>query len=283
MLVVINHKKENTMSDTHNDTAQTKAIGMAMTVNSAKLEPVVVEDHHPVMVVHDEMGLKGLEEFAEKPYRVKEVRTFQTEKAISAYIQDFKTDDTRVFGDLRNQELEAVFDYHGKDGKSPSWCGHKAQLKLMKDADYNTLLSLNNQWQTQQSFVNSMVDLSSFITHIDGKPASKADFLELVRDLKGATASTVEGQVGTSSVSAKSSYTSGVTSSKGALPENLTMKLPVFLGEEAVDHTFRIGTNATEGLRLRVELIRPEKVREEAFRSIVQRVQDNGGVKVYGL
>lgn len=253
-------------------------------INNAKLEAVAVEDHHPVMVVHENMNLEGLEEHAEKPYRIRATETFNTEKALSAYIKDFKNDTTRVFADLRQQTLSAVFDYHKPNGEA-GWRDHKASLNLLADPDYEALKRAHGNWMSQTGFINAMTDLASFITQIDGKPATKADFLELVRDLKGMTAEAVEGKVGNSSVTGATSYSSKVTSGKtGAeLPEMLVMRLPVFLGEDAVDHAFRIEPNTTEGLKLRLTLIRPEKVREEAFRTIVQRVAENGGVAVYGL
>ncbi len=234
------------------------------------------------MVIHQQMGVKGLENHAEKPYRVETTRTFNTEKGISEYIKDFKGTSTRVFADLRQQVLSAIFDYHGPDG-IPGWCKHVAELKLLIDPDYATLHRLDKQWLSQEKFVREMTDLAALVTSIDGQAATKADFVELVRDLKGMTTQAAEGTVSNSSVAGSYSYSSSVKSSKGELPGFITMKLPVFLGEDDCLHPFRIEPKNENGINLRLVLIRPEKVREEAFRRIAEAVHTNGGVKIYGL
>lgn len=266
-----------------------EVLGQNAVINSTKLEPVEVTGHNPVMLHHREMQIADLEKYAEKPYRARASETFNTAKAIGQYIKDFKTDATRVFADLRNQALNAVFDYHTPKGE-PGWREHNAKLVLTLDPDYANLKDeLHGEWMSQREFVSSLTDLASFITGYAQKPGdvdtvmAKADFLEIVRDLKGQTEASVEGKVGTSSVSGSSSYTSSVTSARGELPDTMTMRLPVYMGEAAVDHKFRVESKMDGGLVMRLVLIRPEKVREEAFKAIVAVVAAEGETSIYGL
>lgn len=268
----------------------TEVQDMNNVINNAKLEAVQVEGHHPFMVRHDEMNIDGLEAYAEKPYRARANETFNTVKAMAQYVKDFKGEATRHFANLRDQSLKTIFDYHTPNGDA-GFRDHVAKLELSLDPDYERLVRMSGSWKSQSDFVKFMYDYAAMLTGITRKaggeltPMSKAEFIELIKEIKAVSTEETSSGASTSSTYGQSNYANKVTTADGEeLPESLTISLPVFLGEENVDHVFRLEADK-DGSRvnMRLILVRPEKVREEAFVALATAFAEQAEVTVYGL
>src|SRR5690606_39206608 len=87
---------------------------------------------------------------------IKQMALFEDRASFVGYVNDFKTDKTRIFCSFETTKFVAVFDYHDKDG-DPAYCHHVAHYTC----------PVSEQWAAW--------------CLIDGRPVAQklfADFLE---------------------------------------------------------------------------------------------------------
>lgn len=192
----------------------------------------------------------------------------QTAESLSGYINRFKTPDTLLFADIANDTITSIIDYHGE--KEAKLGVHRATLVLPKSLEWQT-------WNKVSGVLMSHVAFATFLEEnaIDIKSPPGADLLELCRDLHVAQNVNFGSSVRMGDLTEINYKKDQDALSKGtiALPQSITLSIPVYFGEPAVPIMAFMRRQIDDGkLKLGVQLSRAENVRQDEFHRIVDTV-----------
>lgn len=207
------------------------------------------------------------------------------------YVNRFKNFDTAVFANIATNEILAVIDYHkmppanlpGEDNShNPSPClgEHTVNLKLPHSIEWETWSKIDGALMSHVAFATFLeensIDILPLGKMLDGagQPVEDAPstLLELCRELQ------IKSSYGANSAVRSGDYTNiefqkgddVATKKNVALPLSITIQIPVYFGERAVQITAFLRRKVDEGsLKLGIKLMRPENVRQDEFHRIV--------------
>jgi Uncharacterized conserved protein (DUF2303) len=200
----------------------------------------------------------------------------QTAESLAAYINRFKNADSMLFGDIANDTITSIIDYH-KEGEDignttlgPQLGLHRATLQLPKSLEWQT-------WTRASGTLKSHVEFSTFLEEnaVDVKNPVGADLLELCRDLQVAQNVNFSSSVRMGDVTNLEYKKDSDALSKGtiALPQSIMLSIPVYFGEAPVPVMAFMRRQIEDGkLKLGVVLSRAENVRQEEFHRIIDEL-----------
>jgi len=211
------------------------------------------------------------------PSFVDQVVTVKDEASLVVYLNRFKNADSVLFGNIDDNQIKGVIDYHRKPAEAkdpePRLCEHHVNLKLPFSQEWEAWTGADGQMMRQLDFIRFIEDNSLEIVDPSG-----ADLIELCRDMQGLKKASFTSVVRTSSGNAeKFEYTDDTkVNVKGdvTIPTQFTLLLPVYFNGDNYKLIARLRYQIEDngGLRLGVKLLRAEQLRQKAFREIVERV-----------
>lgn len=183
-----------------------------------------------------------------------------------------------VYGSIKPAQFVAVLDDH--DGDKADWREHRAIYTLTHSDEWMEWTKRNGQpFDGNEAFAvwleNNLVDV------VNPDPAR---LLEISLNMRVNQSQGFTNAVKLENGELKFEYTNNVEGSAKtganarpvAIPEKFTINIPVFSGLGAekykVDARFRYRLNNGQ-LTLRFELVRPQKVIEQAFKDILDRIE----------
>lgn len=250
-------------------------VGQALTEMATNKTPLATDGHHPVVLAHENMRMRSMEEHAENPYSVREKVSLSRLSEFVAYVREFSIKDvTAMFCDFSERSFVAHIEYH-KTSKDPSWNNHQVAYKMQYDTEFSHLLMASGDGMKQKKFVEFMADISDLIKSstdvLGGKetPMSKIEFLSMLSGIKNSKSASLESHVGNDghNTNATADVSETFKTADGScLPERFTLAMPVFRGGEEYDVDFRIMFMAEDGqLLIKYKIIKAEKLVETAF------------------
>lgn len=225
--------------------------------------------------------------------------TVKDEASLIAYLNRFKNEDSMLFGDIDDNQIKGVIDYHKqplanatddpeavKDiNPGPQLLAHNVLLDLPFSEEWVAWIGADGNMMRQLDFVRFIEDNA-----LDIVDPSGADLIEICRDMQGLKKASFTSVVRTESGNAERfEYTDETkVNPKGdiIIPTEFTLRLPVYFNGDDYTMTARLRYVVEDngGLRLGIKLLRAEQLRQKAFREIVGRVHDATGLTtLYGI
>lgn len=228
----------------------------------------------PFAVIDNE--IVSLEEYLDDPRRKRSRVTIRDVESFIAYLKRFAEPHTVVFANLPNFVFTGVVDYHeeGTSGRA-QWCDHVVTFTLAKTPEWIRWNDSNkkkmNQWEMAQFLEDNVPNIA--------QPPG-ALIVEIARSLDAKKSITFASSVRLESGEHQLTYHETINgTAKGGsvqIPESFTLGIKPFEGSDAyqLDARFRYRIEGGGALALWYDLLRPERVLEDAFREAQKKIDD---------
>lgn len=214
-------------------------------------------------------ALEDLEQFQARPRRIKQALSVATARSFIKYVADFGTDYTVVFSNLKNQQFKAILDYHDPVN-GPSWCEHIVTYSCPIDIRWKTWIGHNGKPLKQVDFARFIED-----NLIDIATPKGADILAIAKELQAKKSLDFKSGQNLSNGDIQFTYNEATTGSAGELsiPETFTLGIPVYEGGDKYEVIARLRYRISEGgLALWYDLLRPDRMEEDAFKAVEEEI-----------
>ncbi len=236
-------------------------------------------DSSKFVVVPEESKVIDLNEYLLEPPRKKGMVSLMDAESFIGYVNEEKTDSTRIYGNLAKRMFVAVFNDHGSEA---GWKDYKAMYACPLSPEWETWSRSNGTKMTQEQFAQFIEDN---LPDIATPPA--ADMLEISRTLEAKKKVNFASGIRLSNGQNELTYEEEIkgTAGKGKLtvPEEFTIGIPVLEGGEryAVKCRLRYRISDGGGLLMWYDLLRPHKIVEDAVMAVWTQIVENTSVTVY--
>lgn len=194
----------------------------------------------------------------------------------AAYVNRLGDDEhTTIWAHLEGNRIVAVLDDHS-DAETAGWRAHTITLAMQDDPDWTAWNKLDGQLVTQAQFADF---LEGQLHTIVDPPA--ADLLEVATTFHAKKQVTFRQAVAVSSGDVQLTYDEESEASAGKkgtleIPRQFTVRLAPWTTADPVEVTARLRWRITDGrLGIGYALLRPDRVKRDAFDSVVQTVAQN--------
>lgn len=215
------------------------------------------------------------------PVRKEGTVLFADAASLVEYHKLYSDSDSRLFADLRAATITEVFDYHQSGDNPARWGRHRAIFTVAQTTEWQTWLASNGKRKSQVEFAEFIEDNAA-----DIQTPAAADMMMFARDLEARKdvnfASAIRLDNGQTQFTYSEETKASVGKGKMEVPETFTIRLRVFQGADPVSVIARLRYRITEGkLSMWYDLLRPQKLMEEAFDAIVREVGEKTGTHVF--
>lgn len=234
------------------------------------------------------------------PGRIVSAVTVQTQDSLSAYVNDFKSEGTRLFADIFANSIVAVLDY--AEGRTDALSGvvmkgtDSIESLLTGFRDHVATLSLpfSEEWKVWTKADGTLMSQNDFARFVlENQPdflnPDHATMRELVNDLRATRNVKFTAEVNVNAETESFEYADRTDVHRRdnlEIPSSFTIKIPVYFGGRSVEvmAQLRHGVDSETGaLKLGFKLLRLEQVRQAVFKELVTEVSDQTGAPVvYG-
>jgi uncharacterized protein YfdQ (DUF2303 family) len=188
-----------------------------------------------------------------------------------------------IFADIKLATMTGVLDYHGRG--APTNCDHKATLKLQYSEEWARWSAMSGKLVPQAEFARFLEENAA-----DVLAPSGADLLEICRDMSATKKVDFRQAVNLSNGDVRFEFdeqTEATSKSRAEplqVPKLFKLAIPVYFGERPTEISAFLRYEPTAGgLKLGIELHRPEFVKQAAFQLIGVEIREATGVPViYG-
>lgn len=222
-------------------------------------------EHH--VIVPDGYELKSVGMEPMRPERIKAHACFYDVRSFTEYVKDFRSDVTRLFGDVMKRTITAAIDYHG--ASEPSYCEHTAQLICEPSLAWQLWTKVNAQPMRQDHFAEFIED--NLVDIID---PDAAKLVEIAQTLTATNNTRIVSGKRLHDGNIRFEYKEDIEAKAGAhgdleIPQVITLGLAPFVGSE-LRHIkarlrFRIPRNGDEAVAFSVHLERTEDILHAVF------------------
>lgn len=224
----------------------------------------------PYVVVPEGFKVQSLEKLLVAPVRTRALAEFVDVGSFIAYVGTRKDDRAIVTANEKASAFTAILDYHHE--RAAAFGEHVATLKLTPTEEWSAWAASNRKPMTQQAFAEFIESNLPDIAEPNG-----ATILEVSKSLqidkKVNFLSSTRLQDGNREFVFQESQDASACKGTMRVPETFTLGLAPFLGAAKYSLTARLRFRMEEGkLTLWYDLLRPHKVIEDAFESVVQEI-----------
>lgn len=272
------------------ETRKTETDALAAILTSAAKGPQILktEDGRTFALTPKDVNLEELTRDHALPSllpdHIAQAVTIETIESFGDYVNRFKTSLTSIFGEIAEDRMVAVMDYHVppialKEGEealtdvlgAPQFASHRVTLRLPFALEFKTWSAVSGKMMSQLEFARFVEENAADILAPTG-----ADLLEVARDLHAVRKVDFRKAVRTSTDVETFEYsdqTEAKTSGGVDVPTKFLISIPVYFGEEPVTFQAFLRWNLAEGqLSLGLVLHRAEHIRQAEFKRLVARV-----------
>ncbi|MCY1282778.1 hypothetical protein D9M68_341850 [compost metagenome] len=267
-----------------------EALNHLVTLVQALGKPI---DHaglaNPIALVPDGVSIEGLEQHLPSPVRIRQRVSVLDAATFIAYVQRFTSPACAVFcSGPEGRTFTAVLDYH-QPGQ-PAWATHTATYRCPNTVEWG-------RWKEKDSKRMSQADFAEFIEdnvrdivqpEKEARAPSAADMLEISRTLEAKKNICFRQGIRLDNGQVQLTYNEQIDGRAGEtgqlnIPEQFFIGVKPFLGGDAFLVAARFRYRIQEGqLVMWYELIRPDKVLEEAYGAVRKQIQTGiGEVPMY--
>lgn len=239
---------------------------MAAIKNTA--EPKTAEGDY--VIVPEGYVLKDLEEFGTGPRVIKQTTNLTTARSFIKYVTDFATDYTALFADLKGQSFTAILDYHDPLN-GPSWGKHKAAYSCPVDSRWQIWTQRDGDTMSQTAFAQFIEDNLIDIVEPNG-----SDMLTISKELQAKKDIDFKSHQNLANGDVQFTYNEQTSGSAGTMeiPTEFKLGIPVYEGGDKYEVTARLRYRISSGnLVMWYDLLRPERMVEDAFKEIQEEIQ----------
>lgn len=244
---------------------------------------------YPISLVPDSLRIEDLEKHLPAPTRIRERLQLLDADTFIAYVNRFATEATAVFcNGPEGRTFTAVLDYHQPG--HPSWGNHKASYQCPTTVEWGRWRAADRKKLTQAEFAEFIEDNVKDIVQPDGMPTAPnaADMLEISRTLEAKKNISFRQGTRLDNGQVQLTYNEQIDGRAGetgqlSIPEQFFVAVKPFLGGDAFCVPARFRYRITEGrLVMWYELVRPDKVLEEAYGAVRAKIAGSiGTVPMY--
>ncbi len=227
------------------------------------------------LVFPENSSFKVLDEFRNRPRRLKQNVEFTTLGSLIEYIKIYQGNKMLVTGNRDNKDqIVAILDYHNPIGPTPSWCEHVAILKAIITPEWKTWADNEKKRMSQRLFAAFMEDNAEDIK------APLADLITKITNVTIGASGSTKSKVTTTEEGLESSRNVNVTS---GLPDIIELGLRPWQYSEPYLVKARPFIHITEGKapEFSYHLVNLDRVKDAAFRKAITTVADGTGLVVY--
>ncbi len=238
---------------------------------AAEAKPQLLEgSEHPFIIAPPKRNAVSLEEFLPNPLRINQKIDFYDTKSFITYFNEYSSDNSVIFGDTVNHGIMCVFDYHNID--QAKWCKHKGYYSCPVTEEWKI-------WNQNDGRKMKQADFADFIENNlpDFYKPNAAKILEMVTNISSKTTVSFKQKYSTHNGLTTLNYSEVQGDGAGTmeLPDTFIIRIPVFLNTEPVEINVRLRVRIREGvLTLWYDLLQPHKILEEAFKQILEEVEE---------
>lgn len=252
---------------------ETIAIGMAL----AELQPT--EEH--AALVPEGYRIEDLEQFHDSPRRIRQHVNFHNARDFATYVNRFKDAETTVYADLDGTRFTAVLDHSGYG--IPAWGAHRASYACPHSRSWKTWTSADGKAMRQAEFAKFIEDNLPDVQHPSG-----SDILTISRTLEAKKKVDFQSGVRLDNGEVQITFNEEIqgTAGKGTIevPETFELGIPVFEGGDHYALTARLRYRINDGqLAMWFDLLRPERLLEDAFSNTLEQIRGDLGDDVMML
>lgn len=208
----------------------------------------------PHAVVPDGVCFNELEQYMPAPTRIKCTRKFEEPDSFCAYVGDFKSDCTRLYGSPDKFLIIGVIDDNLPN--APHWREHTALLELTNSPEWN-------EWIKACNTPLSQSDLADFLDeHIE--QIAEPDATDLLSDIRSIHISTntrcdsVQREGGDIAFTYSTETAAGTKTERGKIPSRLTLVIAPFRSWQPVQMTIALTYKQTKEKELQF-IMRPHQ------------------------
>jgi len=218
-----------------------------------------------------------LEKYQEKPRRAHGTATLRNPQSFIEYVNDYKQKaTTQLFADERS--VTAVLNHHARFALDAGWSDWKAVLELKYTPAWTGWVGMAGKgWMDQASFAEFLEE-----NYLDVVTPAGAELLEIVTNLKLASASVVESKLNPATGAIRIRYEENFVPQGGGdagvveIPSHIGLMLAVFEGGEVFDVEallrYRVSNGAISfSVKYRNDL---QRKFDEAFEAMCQRIEE---------
>lgn len=228
------------------------------------------------------LELVDLEQYAPVPTRKRGLVQLRTAEALFGYAKRHADEHaTTLWSDLSTAQVEAVFNDHTSE-QDAGWGDHRAVLALVSTADWDHWLRRDGQLLAQEQFAEHIEDGADAVTSPDA-----ATMLEIAQSFHAKRGVNFRSGKQLASGEVQFLYEETLNAKAGqrgeiGVPALFQLTLQPFEGGAAYQlfARFRYRIDAEGGLRLGYRLIRPDKVREQAFDGVCDQLGEWLGLPI---
>ena len=235
-----------------------------------------VEARGDYAVVPEGYTLKDLQDYKDGPRRIEANVSLTTARAFIKYVTDFSTDYTALFANLSDRKFTAKLDYHDPLN-GPAWCKHTATYNCPIDSRWETWTKADGTALSQTQFAQFIED-----NLVDIVEPSGTDMLSIAKQLQAKK--NIDFKSGQNLANGDVQFTYNETTSGTAgtmdIPEEFKIGIPVFEGGDPYEVVARLRYRIHDGnLKMWYDLLRPERMVEDAFKEIQESINTALGDK----
>lgn len=261
-------------------------ISLAQTIGKPVDHPALPA---PFALVPAGVKLQDLEGLLAAPSRIRQAISILDAETFIAYVNRFASPAAAVFCDgPEGRTFTAILDYHEPD--APAWGQHKAVYCCPISIEWGRWKAADRKRLRQDEFAEFIEENVKDITVPDNTPAapSAADMLEISRTLEAKKNISFRQGTRLDNGQVQLTYNEEIDGRAGEsgqlnIPEQFYIAVRPFLGGDAFCVPARFRYRIIEGkLSMWYELVRPDKVLEEAYTTVRAKIQDSiGDVPMY--
>lgn len=234
---------------------------------------------YPIALIPDELSINDLEKHLPAPVRIRERLNLLDAETFINYVNRFSTTASAVFcNGPEGRTFTAVLDYHQPD--QPSWGQHVASYKCPTTVEWGRWKQADRSKLNQADFAEFIEDNVKDIVQPDGNnnAPTAADMLEISRTLEAKKNISFRQGTRLDNGQVQLTYNEQIDGRAGetgqlSIPEQFYIGVKPFLGGDAFCVPARFRYRITEGrLVMWFELVRPDKVLEEAYTAVRKQI-----------
>jgi uncharacterized protein YfdQ (DUF2303 family) len=229
--------------------------------------------------------LNQVERWLGRPIRKRGKFAFVTAESFARYLNEHKTEDTRVFADIDccTASFKGVLNFHGKE---PSFGDHECTLALSPTREWTDLLAHDQAEFTQVEFAAFLEERTTLFATPSG-----ADLLELIQTLEAKADVRINQAVKLQSGAIKVRFDEDVTIRGGGtgqqagemeLPSTLTLNVQPFEGAALMSVAARLRYKIGDRkIILFYKLINPHLIVRQVANDVVSTILAETGIEPF--
>lgn len=250
-------------------------------LQNTKIE--VRNDSNQVVLIPEGMEIKDLSGYVpENPARKEVNLLLYDPKSFICYVKEQKNDATRIFAKINEPPYNfmAIIDHHGVSGQSADWCLHQVTLQLKLTDQFKVWKESDNNFFPQDEFAEFLKD-----NRLDIIEPNNAEILTMTMGLEANIKSRVLSKLPTNEgteLAFSEEVNTSVNGEKITVPQNIKLKIPVFLGGEAFEINADFKMRTREGkIWFAYRLLGIDKLIRDTVTDMAKKIEKESKVPVY--